>query len=103
LNGSSGGSGIERWEITKIARSASQSIEGLDSYLQEKIIQRLEELQNNPFLGDIQKIKGKADIYRLRIGDYRLYYRLFPNEGVIEILLFERRGKIKKKKIERFK
>jgi mRNA interferase RelE/StbE len=39
-------------------------------------------LRNNPFFGvNIKKLKGEyKDIYRFRIGDYRLFYKVNEKE-----------------------
>ena len=34
---------------------------------------------------DIKKLAGYADRYRLRVGDYRIILRKFPERGVVEI------------------
>lgn len=93
----------KNWVISDIAKSAQKSIENLDVKFQEKIIKRFECLERNPFLGDIEKVEGKKDIYRGRIGDYRFYFKLIPQSRQIHILLFESRGRIKNKTIQRFK
>ncbi len=101
MKSSNGGSGIGKWTITRIARTAAAKIESLDPELQEQVLLRLDELQANPYQGDVKKIHGKFNIYRLRIGEYRLYFRLIPESRTIEILLFESRSAIKKKTIQR--
>jgi mRNA-degrading endonuclease RelE of RelBE toxin-antitoxin system len=101
LKSSNGSSGIGKWTITRIARTAAAKIESLDPELQEQVLLRLDELQANPYQGDVKKIQGKFNIYRLRIGEYRLYFRLIPESRTIETLLFESRGAIKKKTIQR--
>ena len=53
-------------------------MESLDPKLQEKVLLRLDELQTNPYRGDVKKIQGKPDIYRLHMGEYRLCFRLIP-------------------------
>lgn len=93
----------KRWVISKIANSAKGNIESLDMGLQEKILIRLEYLQLNPFSGNVAKVHGKKNIFREKIGDYRFYFRIFPKTRKIEILLFDYRGKIKKKTIQRLK
>jgi len=93
--------GKKKWTIRKIARTAAAKIEDLNPKLQEKVLIRLDELQINPHQGDVKKVEGKTDIYRLRIGEHRLYFRLLPESFSIEILLFESRSSIKKKTIQR--
>lgn len=93
----------KRWTITRIASSAYNNILSLDIKYQELVEKKLDSLQDNPYEGDIKKIQGKKNIYRSRIGDYGFYFRTFPESKSIEILLFEHRGDIKKKAIQRLK
>jgi len=50
-------------------------------------------LKNNPFFGvNIKKLKGKyKEIYRFRIGDYRLFYKIDELEKIIFIINIENR------------
>ena len=89
------------WRISKIANVARRAIESLDLDLQERILAELENLLANPFSGDIKRIKGKEDIFRLRLGNFRVYYRIIMSTHSIEILLFDQRGAIKKKNLQR--
>ena len=93
----------KRWVVSKIAKSAKRNIDNLEFEFKEKVIKRLERLQDNPFEGDIKKVKGKKNIYRGRIGDYRYYFRIFLESKSIEIVVFDHRSNIKKKTIQRLK
>jgi len=50
-------------------------------------------LRNNPFFGiNIKKLKGKFnEIYRFRIGDFKMFYKIDENEKIIFILNIEKR------------
>jgi len=50
-------------------------------------------LRNNPFFGaNIKKLKGKyREIYRFRIGDYRLFYKIDDQEKIVFIINIENR------------
>ena len=50
-------------------------------------------LRNNPFFGaNIKKLKGKyKEIYRFRIGDYRLFYKIDDLEKIVFIFYIENR------------
>jgi len=93
----------KKWTVSKIANSVRKEIENLDLKLQEEAIKNFECLEYNPFLGDVKKVKGKKDLYRKRIGEYRFYFRTIPQSNNIHILLFKYRGKIKTKTIQRLK
>jgi len=89
------------WRISKIANEARKTIGSLDPETQEQILIKLESLQTNPFAGDIKKIKGKTDIYRLRVQSFRIYFRLDMATRSIDIVLIDKRGQIKARSIER--
>ena len=91
----------ESWRISKIANEARRAIESLDLETQERILTELEGLQTDPFSGHVKKIKGKKDIFRLRSGRFRVYFRIVSSSRSIEILLFDLRGAIKNKTLER--
>ena len=50
-------------------------------------------LKSNPFFGsNIKKLKGAyKDVYRFRIGDYRLFYKIDEQESIIFVLNIENR------------
>lgn len=91
----------KKWRITKIANNARKNILALEEEEQTDVLSQLELLEINPYGIDIKKISGKKNIYRGRIGSYRYYFRLVSSSNSIEILLFEARGSIKKKNIQR--
>ena len=92
-----------KWVIEKIANRAKKNIYALSVEFQEEVIKRFNHLEKNPYKNDIKKILGMKNYYRGRIGEYRYYFRTFPESRSIEILLFEHRSNIKKKTIQRLK
>ncbi len=46
----------------------------------------------DPYAGDIQKIKGEKDVWRRRVGNYRIFYEIDQNAKTIHIFRVERRG-----------
>ena len=50
-------------------------------------------LRNNPFFGaNIKKLKGEyKDIYRFRLGNYRLFYKIDEKESIIFVIDIEKR------------
>jgi mRNA-degrading endonuclease RelE of RelBE toxin-antitoxin system len=90
-----------RWRINRIANQARRAIEALDLETQDRILKRLERLETDPFSGDIKMIKGKRGICRVRSGGFRIYFRITPATGEIDILLIDQRGSIKDKTLER--
>ena len=57
-------------------------------------------LRNNPFYGpNIKKLKGEfKDLYRFRIGDFRLFYKEMEETVIVFIVDIEQRKDAYKKK-----
>lgn len=64
-------------------KTALKNIQSMDSRFKDRI---REGIENIPF-GDIKKLRGYSDLYRLRIGDYRIIYELSENKIIIDAVL----------------
>ncbi|OHA00890.1 MAG: hypothetical protein A3C11_01345 [Candidatus Sungbacteria bacterium RIFCSPHIGHO2_02_FULL_49_12] len=51
----------------------------------------LNSLPQDPFRGDIQKMQGEENVWRRRVGAYRIRYELIPQGKAIYVFLVERR------------
>lgn len=51
-----------------------------------KIVTAVDNLSPNPFPQGIRKLVGSKDVYRIRVGDYRVLYNIFENKLIIEIV-----------------
>ena len=56
-----------------------------------RILKAIENLPLDPYSGDIEKMKGDARTWRKRIGNYRIFYEIIPEDGVIYVFHAERR------------
>ncbi len=65
----------------------------LEKEIQIRITKKIEELKTNPHLG-IPLIGDLAGQWKLRIGDYRLIYKVINNELVILVLKLGHRKNI---------
>lgn len=78
---------------------SKQALKFLKKYpFKERVKIKLNELAKNPFKAqlDIKKIAGEESLYRLRIGDIRLIYKVMEEREVF-ILKADNRGDIFKK------
>ena len=84
-------------EITIIAtKRVRKQIENLPNDIKSKMDKLLDVLKISPIpvkTHDVKNIKGRENIYRVRIGDYRVVYRYEKREKQIEILLVLPRSK----------
>ncbi|MFN6964731.1 MAG: type II toxin-antitoxin system RelE family toxin [Pyrinomonadaceae bacterium] len=75
------------------ARSARKELEVLPSPLIQRIFKKIEGLARNPRPARSKKLQGSRDLYRIRVGDYRVVYSIFDREVRIEIVTIRHRSK----------
>ena len=56
--------------------SAAKSYKALPKKEQKRIAKEIDSLGKDPTSSHVKKLSGKEDIYRLRIGDYRVIYQV---------------------------
>jgi len=56
-----------------------------------RILGAIEKLSNSPYAGDIQKMRGEKNVWRRRVGEYRIFYEILTEVKVIHVFHAERR------------
>lgn len=75
---------------------AIKQIQKLPFLLSKRIYNKVNQLKENPFSYDIKKIK-KEEVFRLRVGDYRVLFDINLKDKLITILRLGHRKNIYKK------
>ncbi len=57
----------------------------------DRIIDAIENLPLNPFFGDIQKMAGEKNVWRRRVGEYRVFFEIVSEDKVLNVFWVERR------------
>lgn len=79
-------------------KKASKYINLLDKPTRKRIDQALMALAESPFSDtSVRRMKGRNDIFRKRIGDYRAIFHIDKGELVILVLKVGSRGDIYKR------
>ena len=76
--------------------SAAKLINTLQKGYKEKLRAIAEHLTNNPFCYPYKKIRGETDLYRIRLGKYRVLYEVNNAERRVTILKIDERGSVYK-------
>jgi len=76
----------------ELATPARKQLDKLPNQDRTRIIAALKQMGNDPYGGDIQRLKGHRFGWRRRIGNYRILYDLDPVARSIVIARIERRG-----------
>ena len=62
--------------------------------LRTRCINKLRELEQNPFPKDVKRVMGKANkVFRIRVGDHRIQYEVMQEENTIVVTKLEKRPK----------
>ena len=72
---------------------AVRDLRRLDPDVRRRIVAALDRLVGDPPHGDVKKLQGSADEWRLRVGDWRVRFTLDDTTGGLYVLSIELRGR----------
>jgi len=81
----------ENWDL-QIDPSVFKFLRKIPRQYSGTILVGIRILSVNPYFGDVQKMKGEDDVWRRRIGAYRVFYKVFSEEKIILVFHVERRS-----------
>lgn len=70
----------------QIGPSAVRQLRKLPTSVQERIAGRIEQLAIDPRPRGSIKLQGEDDLYRIRVGDYRVIYAIRDDELIVLVL-----------------
>ncbi len=73
------------------ARSARKELEALHEPVCSRILARIESLADHPRPTRCRKLEGKENLWRIRIGDYRVIYAVLDRERLIDVVAVRHR------------
>ena len=78
------------WDL-HVARPAERELDRVPLRDRERIIAALDEMRKNPFRGDIARLKNQPTAWRRRLGDWRIFFDIYPDRQLIEVVAIRRR------------
>jgi len=75
------------------ARSARKELECLSAKLVQRIFPTIEALAKEPRPKGCRKLTAENNLWRLRVGDYRLLYTIDDDKQAIDIVAVRHRSK----------
>ena len=79
------------WQV-KIAKKASKQMKRIPKKDVKRLLFVLKGLSENPYQGDIEKIKEEDNVWRRRIGNYRILYEVILGQKHINVFQIRRRA-----------
>ena len=74
------------------ARSARQELEELPRRVAERILAGIEALAENPRPHGCRKLQGPSQLWRIRVGEYRVIYAVDDSKRTVDIVVIRHRS-----------
>lgn len=68
-----------------LARSAERELLSLPGSVEARVVVAIDLLAQEPRPSGVKKLKGTSDLWRIRVGDYRIVYRIDDRKREIDI------------------
>jgi mRNA interferase RelE/StbE len=78
----------------KYSNQAAKFLRKADKVLAKRVMQRIEELADEPLPKDSKKIQGSSSTLRVRVGDYRILYEADHDSETLGIIKIDKREKV---------
>ncbi len=83
----------ERYAV-RFQESAAEAVRKLPKKDRRPVIRKAEALAENPRPPQAKKLRGSADLYRVRAGNYRLFYRVEEEERIVRVTRVAKRADV---------
>ena len=77
-----------------ITRSPQKALDRLEGDIYARITRKLEELEDNPRPMGVEKLSGREDLYRVRVGDWRIVYAIQDQELIVLVVKVAHRREV---------
>jgi len=78
----------------ELSSKAFKSLKRLEPSVRRRVLEKLVVLKEEPIPRGAVKLRGEKDAYRIRIGDYRILYKVLWEERVIIVFKIEHRRRV---------
>ena len=85
--------GENHWQII-IHRKAEKTLKRLSGEILERMRQAVRSLSENPRPKGYKKILGHDNLYRIRVGDWRIIYAIENEKMIVLVLEVAPRGRV---------
>lgn len=76
---------------------AQRQLRKLDRLTQTRLLRALQKLESNPRLETNKRLKGMESLYRMRVGNYRILYRIEDDKLLVLIVVIAHRREVYKR------
>lgn len=76
----------------RLSRKANKFLMKQEPGVQKRIAQAIEGIRIVPPEGDVKPMKGHTDVFRLRVGTYRIVFEADHSERIVYVRVIGNRG-----------
>jgi mRNA interferase RelE/StbE len=80
--------------VIDIKPSARKELEALSDQLIARLVQKIEGLAANPRPPGCRKLRGYKDLWRVRVGDYRVVYIINDDHSTVSVTRIAHRKEV---------
>ena len=80
----------------EFSKRAYRQLAILPRNIQERVSRQIDLLGNNPRPAASERVKGRSDLYRIRVGDYRIVYQVHDNILIVLVVRIGHRREVYK-------
>ncbi len=77
--------------LVVLAGPAQKSLERIPPNDHTRLRAAIDAMQENPFFGDVRKLKGGREGFRRRVGDWRIFFDIHAAKHLVVVTAIERR------------
>jgi len=81
---------VPLWEL-RISKVAEKSVRRAPRPDRERLLHALDDMRQNPFTGDVARLKGEPSTFRRRVGDWRVLFDVYVSHRIVEVVAIVRR------------
>lgn len=74
------------------ARSARKELQNLDPQVARRVLRQIEALVANPRPSGVVKLEGATDLWRIRVGEWRVVYRISDRDRLVDVIAVRHRS-----------
>jgi mRNA interferase RelE/StbE len=74
------------------ARSARKELQNLDPQVARRILKQIEVLVTDPRSPGVVKLEGATDLWRIRVGQWRVVYRISDRDRLVDVIAVRHRS-----------
>ena len=73
------------------ARPARKELQNLDPPVARRLLKQIEALVADPRPAGVVKLEGANDLWRVRVGEWRVVYRISDRERLVDVIAVRHR------------